>query len=124
LQNLLRTCVFSVFKISTKINPGDLNTKRLSGERRKFLGRLIGLFSPSDSETNDDNEIKRIRRINKVTMEQCMRLIQMAGASMNARMQLKGCSSDFSFHHGSVTGGDMDEPNSDGVQLVLWTLAK
>jgi hypothetical protein len=72
LQNLLRTGVFSIFKISTKINPGDLNTKRLSGERRKFLGKLIGLFSPSDNETNDDNEIRRIRRINRVTVEQCM----------------------------------------------------
>ena len=57
-------------------------------------------------------------------MEQCMRLIQMAGASMNMCMQLKGCSSDFFFHHGSVAGGDMDETNSDGVQLALWTLAE
>ena len=39
LQNLLRTGVFSVFKISTKINPGDLNTKRLSGRTQKVLGK-------------------------------------------------------------------------------------
>lgn len=44
LQNLLGAGIFTVHKINTKINPDDLNTKRLSGERRKFLGKLSGLF--------------------------------------------------------------------------------
>ena len=44
LQDLLRIGIFTIHKINTKLNPGDLNTKRLSGERRRFLGRLIGLF--------------------------------------------------------------------------------
>ena len=33
LQNLLRAGIFTVHQINTKLNPGDLNTKRLSGER-------------------------------------------------------------------------------------------
>ena len=54
LQNLLRAGIFTVHKINTKVNPGDLNTKRLSGERRKFLGRLSGLFMAKLDEENDD----------------------------------------------------------------------
>jgi len=69
LQNLLRAGIFTVHKINTKVNPGDLNTKRLSGERRKFLGRLSGLFMAKLDEENDDNEIRRLRRINQVTKQ-------------------------------------------------------
>ena len=54
LQNLLRAGIFTVHKINTKVNPGGLNTKRLSGERRKFLGRLSGLFMAKLDEENDD----------------------------------------------------------------------
>eukprot|EP00435_Cladocopium_sp_Y103_P069481 s701_g33.t1 len=56
LQSLLRTGVFSIFKINTKLNPGDLDTKRLSGERRRFLGRLINLYTPNGDETNQKNQ--------------------------------------------------------------------
>jgi len=86
------------------------------------LWRLIELFSPNDDERNNDNEIRRIRRINRVTMEKCMRLIQMAGATMNTCMQLKGCNKDFSSNDIPVTGGNMQEDND--VQLVWWTLAE
>jgi hypothetical protein len=93
LQNLLRAGIFTVHKINTKVNPGDLNTKRLSGERRKFLGRLNGLFMAKLDEENDDNEIRRLRRINQVTKQQCARLIQMAAATFGISAQLKGCNS-------------------------------
>ena len=56
LHNLLRTGAFSIFKVHTQLNPGDLSTKRLGGERRRFLGRLMGLFSPNDAERNDDTQ--------------------------------------------------------------------
>eukprot|EP00435_Cladocopium_sp_Y103_P016569 s1241_g4.t1 len=114
LQSLLRTGVFSIFKINTKLNPGDLNTKRLSGERRKFLGRLINLYTPGNDEVNDDNALRRIRRINRVTREQVIRLVQMTGATIGMCMQLKGCSS-------SDTDAAAVETNYDG-QLVWWTV--
>ena len=44
LQNLLRIGVFSIFKINTKINPVDLNTKRLSGERRSSWENSLDSF--------------------------------------------------------------------------------
>ena len=93
LQNLLRTGVFSIFKVHTKLNPGDFNTTRLGCERRRFLGRLMGLFNPNDVERNDDNTVRRIRKINRATREQCVRLIQMANVTMGMCMQLKGCNS-------------------------------
>ena len=82
---------FTIHKINTKLNPSDLNTKRLSSERRRFLGRLIGLFMAS--ERNDDNEIRQMRRVNRVTRQQCVRLVQMATAALGVCSQLKGCSS-------------------------------
>ena len=94
LQNLLRMGVSSIFKVHTRLNPDDLNTKRLGGERRRFLGRLMGLFSPNDAERNDDNTVRRIRRINRATREQCVRLIQMANGTLGVCMQLKGCNSE------------------------------
>ena len=45
LQDLLRMKVFSLHKVSTKMNPADLGTKKLGLERRKDLSRLIGIFT-------------------------------------------------------------------------------
>eukprot|EP00435_Cladocopium_sp_Y103_P035839 s3673_g9.t1 len=91
LQNLLRAGIFTIHKINTKLNPSDLNTKRLSGERRKFLGKLIGLFMAN--EVNDDNEIRQARRVNQVTRQQVVRLARIATAALGVCSQLKGCSS-------------------------------
>ena len=102
LQNLLRAGIFTftIHKISTKLNPGDLNTKTLSGERRKLVSRLIGLFMADSCEENDDSELRRVRRVNQVTRQQCVRLIQMATATLNVCFQLKGCSPDSSLGAG------------------------
>ena len=58
LENLLRSAVFTVHKVCTKINPGDLNTKRLGSERRNFPRKLIGFQQPGGDEPNDDNAIR------------------------------------------------------------------
>jgi hypothetical protein len=122
LQILLRAGVFSVFKINTKLNPGDMNAKRLGGERRKLLGRFSSLYSPSDDEGNDDNAIRYIKRVNRATREQCIRLIQMAGVTMGMCMQLKGCNGDVFSNDGPVTGGNVHKGNE--WQLVRWTLGE
>ena len=83
LQTFLRAGIFTIHKMNTKLSPGDLNTKRFSGERRKFLSRLIGLFMADSYEENDDSELRRVRRVNQVTRQQCVRLIQMATATLN-----------------------------------------
>ena len=70
LQNLLRAGIFTIHKINTKLNPSDLNTKRLSGERRKFLSRLIGIFMADSCEENDDSELRRVKKVNQVTKQQ------------------------------------------------------
>ena len=121
LQNLLRTGVFSISKVHTKLNPGDLNTTRLGGERRRFLGRLMRLLNPNDAERHDDNAVRRIRKINRATREQCVRLIQMANVTMGMCMQLKGCNSEVFSHHGPVTGGSADDGK---LQMVWWMLVE
>ena len=40
LQVLLRKGIFTIQKIGTKLNPADLNTKRLGCERRKVSGTM------------------------------------------------------------------------------------
>ena len=110
LQNLLRAGIFTIHKVNTKLNPSDLNTKRLSGERRKFLSRLIGLFMADSCEENDDSELRRVKKVNQVTKQQCVRLIQVATATLNACLQLKGCSSELSLD----AGGQNFELNDGG----------
>ena len=44
LQQLLRRGIFTIHKIPTRVNPADLNTKKLSVERRKLLSTLCGLY--------------------------------------------------------------------------------
>ena len=56
LQDLLRMKVFSLHKISTKMNPADLGTKKLGLERRKDLGRLIGIFTGEDETSRQDEQ--------------------------------------------------------------------
>ena len=118
LQHLLRTGVFSIFKINTKLNPGDLNTKRLSGERRRFLGRLINLYVFGDGERNDDNALRKIRKVNRMTKEQVIRLVQLTGATIGMCMQLKGCSRDEHNDPDPLAGG-----TNVNVQLVWWSIA-
>ena len=100
LQTFLRAGIFTIHKMNTKLSPGDLNTKRFSGERRKFLSRLIGLFMADSYEENDDSELRRVGRINRVSRQQCVRLIQMATATLNVCFQLKGWSPDVSLDAG------------------------
>ena len=110
LQSLLRAGIFTVHKISTKLNPGDFNTKRLSGERRKFLGRLIGIYMSNLDEENNDSEIRKVRRVNQATRQQCVRLVQLAAATLGLSVQLKGCSSE-----------PMDKMDNSGSEWAMVT---
>ena len=121
LQNLLRSGVFTVHKINTGINPGDLSTKRLGGERRSFLGKLMGLYQPNEDERNDDNAVRQIKKLNRATKEQCVRLIQMAGLTMGMCMQLKGCmQATMDNFDNNNTNGSINDGIND-VQMILWT---
>eukprot|EP00435_Cladocopium_sp_Y103_P036864 s1251_g9.t1 len=122
LQNLLRSGVFTVHKIHTKINPGDLNTKRLGGERGSFLGRLIGLYQPNEDDRNDDNAVRQIKKLNRATKEQCVRLIQMAGLTMSMCMQLKGCGQ--AVNEGDIINNSNNSDDISDVQMLWWTVSE
>ena len=115
-QDLLRMKVFSLHKISTKMTPADLGTKKLGLERRKDLGRLIGIFTGED-ETSRQTEGLQTRRVQMILMT----AFQAAAASL-----LQGCSSPSSFLPGqsstSPTATSMADLRSGmvlGVVLML-----
>lgn len=85
-----RKNVVTIHKTNTKLNPGDMNTKRLGGERHTFLSRLMSLFRANSDEENDDNMVRQTRRVNMATRKQCVWLIQMAGTAMGVCLELKG----------------------------------
>ena len=87
LQDLLRMTVFSLHKISTKMNPADLGTKKLGLESRKDLGRLIGIFTGED-ETSRRAEVLQTRRVQMILMTAFQAAAAAAAASL-----LQGCSS-------------------------------
>ena len=66
LQQLLREKKFALCRIGTKHNPGDLNTKRLSKERRLFLGRLIGLHQEERDMAREDDRVFRVQALCQV----------------------------------------------------------
>ena len=109
-------------KINTCINPGDLNAKRHGGERRSCLGKRMGLHQPYEAEKNDDSAVRHIKRLNRATKEQCVRLILTAGLTMGMRVQLKGCVQGTLDNLGNndSNGSINDGPND--VQMVLWTV--
>ena len=104
LQDLLRMKVFSLHKISTKMNPADLGTKKLGLERRKDLGRLIGIFTGED-ETSRRTEVLQTRRVRVVLMT----AFQAAAASL-----LQGCSSPSSF----LSGQPSTSPTSTSMAEI------
>jgi hypothetical protein len=81
-QDLLRMKVFSLHKISTKMTPADLGTKKLGLEPRKDLGRLIGIFTGED-ETSRQTEVLQTR----------VQMILMTAFQAAAASLLQGCSS-------------------------------
>jgi len=107
-QNLLRTCAFSIFKVHTRLNPGDLNTKRIGGEWRRFLGTLIRFCSPNDGGKKVTTQGEESAE-SRATREQCVRLIPMANVTLGMCMQLKGCNREVFSHHAPVAGGSTDD---------------
>ena len=85
LQQLLRQKVFSIHKVPTRINPADLNTKKLSCERRNFLATLAGLF-PQASSVQEDMETLNIRRAQRVVTTKLVQAMQVLAVTL-----LQGC---------------------------------
>ena len=75
LQQLLRQKVFSIHKVPTRVNPADLNTKKLSLERRKFIAILAGLF-PQASVSQEDDETLHTRRAQRVVATKLVQAMQ------------------------------------------------
>ena len=73
-------------------------------------------------EKNEDSAVRQIKRLNRATKEQCVRLIQMAGLTLGMCMQLKGCvqATVDNFDDNDSNGSTYDGPND--VQTVLWTI--
>ena len=82
LQQLLRKHCFQLCRIPTKFNPSDLNTKRLSKERRLFLGRLIGLYQEEEDSMEPEYDSFRVNQI---------RALMSVASSMGLSISLKGC---------------------------------
>jgi len=121
LQHLLRQNVFTVHKIVTKLNPADLNTKRLSGERRRLLGQMIGLHGAEDE--NNDNQMRQTRRVQLATRQQCIRLIQMAMTTTNLSLQLQGCMDGNNverMHETTMIHVQMLDAISAAIQMCMW----
>ncbi len=85
LQQLLRQKVFTIHKIPTRVNPSDLNTKKLSVERRKLLSVLCGLY-PLCSQAEDEEEILLSRRIHRNVASKLVQALQVMSISL-----LQGC---------------------------------
>ena len=85
LQQLLRQKVFSIHKVPTRINPADLNTKKLSLERRNLLSSLCGLF-PHVSPEREGDEVLFSRRVHRQVTARIVQALQ--GLSVTL---LQGC---------------------------------
>ena len=85
LRQLLRQKVFSIHKVPTRINPPDLNTKKLSLERRNLLSSLCGLF-PHVSPEREGDEVLFSRRVHRQVTARIVQALQ--GLSITL---LQGC---------------------------------
>ena len=85
LQQLLRQKVSSIHKVPTRVNPADLNTKKLSLERRNFLAILAGLF-PQASVSQEDDETLHTRRAQRVVATKLVQAMQVLACTL-----LQGC---------------------------------
>ena len=90
LQQLLRQGIFTIHKIPTRVNPADLNTKKLSVERRKLLSNLCGLY-PICAQSDRDEEVLMTRRIQRNMAHKLVQALQVVSMSL-----LQGCSPNLS----------------------------
>ena len=115
LQQLLRQGIFTIHKIPTRVNPADLNTKKLSVERRKLLSNLCGLY-PICAQSDRDEEVLMTRRIQRNMAHKLVQALQVVSMSL-----LQGCSSNLS---GKALRGEQglrgDHLGSGPVQ-ALWS---
>ena len=120
LQQLLRQGIFTIHKIPTRVNPADLNTKKLSAERRKLLSNLCGVY-PICAQSDRDEEVLMTRRIQRNMAHKLVQALQVVSMSL-----LQGCSRNLSGKelHGrqGLRGGE--EQSGDGpVQALCSTMS-
>ena len=111
LQQLLREKKFAMCRIGTKHNPGDLNTKRLSKERRLFLGRLIGLHQEEGNMAQEDDRVFRVQALCQVAK------------IMGLTLSLKGCTSNPDAGHAMMLENETKENGEHFGTMAgfLWT---
>ena len=85
LQQLLRQKVFTIHKIPTRVKPSDVNTKRLSVERRKLLSVLCGLY-PWCVQSENEEETLMSRRVHCGVASKLAQTLQVFSISI-----LQGC---------------------------------
>ena len=119
LQQLLRQGIFTIHKIPTRVNPADLNTKRLSVERRKLLSNLCGLY-PICAQSDRDEEVLMTRRIQRNMAHKLVQALQIVSMSL-----LQGCSHNLSgkeLHGQQGLRGEV-RPGSGPVQALCSTMS-
>ena len=85
LQQLLRQKVFATNKTPTRVNPWDLNTKKLIVERRKLLSVPCGLY-PLCVQTEDEEETLMSRRVHRNVASKLAQALQVSSIGL-----LQGC---------------------------------
>ena len=111
LQQLLRERKFALCRIRTKHNPGDLNSKRLSKERRLCLGGLIGLHQEERDMVQEDDRVFRVQALCQVA--------KIIGLTLS----LKGCTSSPDAGHTMIVENETKE-NVEHFGIMtgfLWT---
>ena len=118
LQQLLRQGIFTIHKIPTRVNPADLNTKKLSVERRKLLSNLCGLY-PICAQSDRDEEVLMTRRIQRNMAHKLVQALQVVSMSL-----LQGCSHNLSGKELRGEQGLHDGyPGSGPVQALFSTMS-
>ena len=120
LQQLLRQGIFTIHKIPTRVNPADLNTKKLSVERRKLLSTLCGLY-PICAQGDRDEELVVTRRVQRNMARKLVQALQVVSMSL-----LQGCSHDLPGKelHGlqALRGGEV-QPGYGPVQALCASMS-
>ncbi len=79
--------MFTIHRVPTRINPSDLNTKKLSVERRNLVSSLCGVF-PHVSSEREGAETLFSRRIHRQVTARLVQALQGLAVTVT---RLQGC---------------------------------